>query len=451
MASQMPFERVTNKALGELLVERGVISRYQCDEALAYARQHGKRIGEALVELGFVPPGLLSLALGEQFGTTPLVLDPSMVDVELVQRFPLDLLRKHRLLPLLDLGGELIVAVGDPNDAEGLEAFRSLVSDRRLVFQLADALEIERCLSLPQLAHSPSPPQPLSRSHVAAEPLHARLTEFCRREPERWLMARIVEESVEWWTVGASGTDPTPVAGLSLTDSRTFYECLDAEVQWLRGAEHRVGFLEAPPEGRLAVVGAADLNGVVFTFRWLRPWQSGTRNGVESPASRGSAASNQATSSPQDFHPLMEVLGSQLQERLIVLRYTSPEVLGTLAATYAGESSPPTLLMATAYLPWLYPTVMQLPASGMWMVSVVQSLGLQRVFCDHLPAADLLSALLLGCPRLKQVVVAIPGDRWNEDLLNPWLAACEHALVDVADAGWRRFERVPNDDAPARR
>ena len=43
------FRKTVNKQLGEILVERGVISRAKLDEVLAFQKEKGVLFGEALV------------------------------------------------------------------------------------------------------------------------------------------------------------------------------------------------------------------------------------------------------------------------------------------------------------------------------------------------------------------------------------------------------------------
>jgi hypothetical protein len=70
LASQA-LHRVDSKSLGELLVERGLVTRARCDEALEYGRTHGLRLGEALMALGYANNEMISCGLGQQFGLTP--------------------------------------------------------------------------------------------------------------------------------------------------------------------------------------------------------------------------------------------------------------------------------------------------------------------------------------------------------------------------------------------
>lgn len=58
--------------LGELLVERGLLSKAQLDLALAERQRTGLRLGEVLVSLGYVSEAALASTLLEQIGL-PLV------------------------------------------------------------------------------------------------------------------------------------------------------------------------------------------------------------------------------------------------------------------------------------------------------------------------------------------------------------------------------------------
>ena len=49
----MSFRRVTTKQLGELLIERKIITTEQLQKALDFQRVNGGLVGEILVQLGF--------------------------------------------------------------------------------------------------------------------------------------------------------------------------------------------------------------------------------------------------------------------------------------------------------------------------------------------------------------------------------------------------------------
>jgi hypothetical protein len=140
------LDRVSNKAIGQLLLEKGVVTDEQLVEALAAGQRDGIRVGEALVRLGYVSRETLSYVLGEQYGVRPMELHPSMLDERLIRRFPLELLQQHQLLPLIELGNELVVVMSDPNDTAGLRELSSLAPQYTVLPQLADAQQLRRCL-----------------------------------------------------------------------------------------------------------------------------------------------------------------------------------------------------------------------------------------------------------------------------------------------------------------
>lgn len=140
------LDRVGNKALGEMLVEKGALSEEQVTEALEQARQQGVRLGEALVGMGYIGTDALSYTIAEQYGQRPMELHPSMVDGQLLGHFDADLLSRHEMLPLIELEDELVVVVADPQDSAGLDALAGARPGKKITPQLGDAGQIRRCL-----------------------------------------------------------------------------------------------------------------------------------------------------------------------------------------------------------------------------------------------------------------------------------------------------------------
>ena len=68
ISSNVEAASVPAKLLGELFVERGLITPEELDEALADQKVNGKRLGEVLVMKGYVSGPALTTMLGEQLG-----------------------------------------------------------------------------------------------------------------------------------------------------------------------------------------------------------------------------------------------------------------------------------------------------------------------------------------------------------------------------------------------
>src|SRR5919201_3415205 len=59
---------VTWRPLGALLVEKGLLTAEELEEALAEQQESGKRLGQILVDRGHVSGPALTSALAEQYG-----------------------------------------------------------------------------------------------------------------------------------------------------------------------------------------------------------------------------------------------------------------------------------------------------------------------------------------------------------------------------------------------
>jgi hypothetical protein len=61
------LETAAKRRLGDIIVERGLITPAQLEEALAVQRDCGTKLGEVLVELGFLTRMALAGVIGEQW------------------------------------------------------------------------------------------------------------------------------------------------------------------------------------------------------------------------------------------------------------------------------------------------------------------------------------------------------------------------------------------------
>ncbi|MCH7814018.1 MAG: Flp pilus assembly complex ATPase component TadA [Planctomycetes bacterium] len=111
------------KKLGEILLNWGVINANALADALQYANEHGKRIGESLVELELCGEDEVTKALATQFGFEYVDLD-KVVDHNNLDLIPADLIMRHLVLPIGNQDGRLKVVITDPLDLETLDLLR---------------------------------------------------------------------------------------------------------------------------------------------------------------------------------------------------------------------------------------------------------------------------------------------------------------------------------------
>ncbi|MHC5110308.1 MAG: GspE/PulE family protein [Planctomycetota bacterium] len=136
----MPRER---KKLGEILVGWGVISEDGVSEALKYGMEHGKRVGDAIVELELCSEDDVAKALATQFGLEYIDLDKQPVNREVLDLMPAKLIEDYLVLPLGEEGDRLKVIITDPLDLETLDLLRFRLN-REIVPTLATHSKVKR-------------------------------------------------------------------------------------------------------------------------------------------------------------------------------------------------------------------------------------------------------------------------------------------------------------------
>jgi len=101
--------------LGEILVQRGVISAAQRDDALIRQKDSpAKRIGQLLIEASLASPLDILSALGVQYHLEVLEhISEESIESALIDRIPVDWARHNMMLPVR-LDGEICVLMADP-------------------------------------------------------------------------------------------------------------------------------------------------------------------------------------------------------------------------------------------------------------------------------------------------------------------------------------------------
>jgi type IV pilus assembly protein PilB len=126
----------SKRRLGEVLVERGFVSPETLREALRVQPQHGKRLGEILLEMGALTADELNWALSELLGVPYVEFRDEMVDLTLARSLPEDLLRRHQAVPVLQVGEELTVILADPLNRHAVVELEA-VTGRRIQVAIA--------------------------------------------------------------------------------------------------------------------------------------------------------------------------------------------------------------------------------------------------------------------------------------------------------------------------
>jgi len=115
------YKKTTKKRLGELLIERGVISNEQLVTALENQKQQGILLGEVLVNLNFATEKDIAQAITSQYGFPYLPLNNYEIDQEVIESVPENLCRQFCLIPIDKIGKSLTLAMANPLNGKAIE------------------------------------------------------------------------------------------------------------------------------------------------------------------------------------------------------------------------------------------------------------------------------------------------------------------------------------------
>jgi general secretion pathway protein E len=119
---------VEQSYVGEILVRHGAVTPERLDQALGTAREKGLELTDVLIATGAVDEGDLVEALAKEMGMPTLAgIDTQSVPPELVDKVPITFARQHRVLPIREENGTVIVAIANPLDPHPLDDLRALL------------------------------------------------------------------------------------------------------------------------------------------------------------------------------------------------------------------------------------------------------------------------------------------------------------------------------------
>jgi len=120
--------------LGELLVNKGLITSKQLDAALQEQKISGNKLGTSLVKLGFITEKNLVSFLSKHYGVPAIDLAEIQVDQDTIKMIPADVVYKYQILPIRRVGSTLRVAMADPSNILAIDDVKFLTSCHVEVF-----------------------------------------------------------------------------------------------------------------------------------------------------------------------------------------------------------------------------------------------------------------------------------------------------------------------------
>lgn len=125
------------KRLGDLLVEEGIITEQQVEQALAAQKKTGSKLGSTLIELGFLTEQKMLSFLSQQLLIPLIDLNRAQVDIDAVPILPEVHARRLRALVMGRQGNVLRVVMSDPADLFAQESLLNQLADYQLEFAIA--------------------------------------------------------------------------------------------------------------------------------------------------------------------------------------------------------------------------------------------------------------------------------------------------------------------------
>ena len=130
--------------IGDVLIAAGAITEEQLQEALTYQKENGGKLGNVLVELGFISDQILITLLTQQLGIDYISLKGAKIEDSVVHLVPEPMIAKYRVMPVEidpDNPNILKVAMSDPQDLDAIDDI-SLVTNLQVEPMLANESDI---------------------------------------------------------------------------------------------------------------------------------------------------------------------------------------------------------------------------------------------------------------------------------------------------------------------
>jgi hypothetical protein len=241
--------------IGDLLLQQGVITQAELEEALKYQVIFGGKLGTNLIEMGVLEEEDITNALSRKFKVPAVDRDEILrIAPETIAAIPAALAEKYRVLPLLLEGRRLTLAMADPANLKAVDeiSFRTgliirprVVAEVRLLLALEKYYGIERDrryihtarkIEVKKKKHPPTPPPPATTALPDLAP------------EETWEIPLPKTEKLEGGNAVLAGLPPAPQAA----EEEELLELDEVDVHEAAPEEGAAGKVEALAEEQAA-------------------------------------------------------------------------------------------------------------------------------------------------------------------------------------------------------
>jgi hypothetical protein len=140
------FSRTINKKIGELLIERNIVTPEQLQQALEQQRLNGGYVSQHLIALKFATEYDIAICLSNQYHLAYLPLKNYLIPREVLRKIPLKWIRIYKLIPVDEVGSSLSIAMADPLNEGAIQMIQQMTNRQICVF-ISTFSEIEETIA----------------------------------------------------------------------------------------------------------------------------------------------------------------------------------------------------------------------------------------------------------------------------------------------------------------
>lgn len=133
------------KRLGDILIERGLITEETLKKALAAQEKTGEKLGELLLKMGLIKEEDLYSALSEIYNVPYVNLEEIVIDSDIVKLIPEHICRRYKIIPIKLNGDKILLAMSNPVNIYALDDVR-IITGRDVEPVLASEGQINQAL-----------------------------------------------------------------------------------------------------------------------------------------------------------------------------------------------------------------------------------------------------------------------------------------------------------------
>jgi len=130
--------------LGDLLVQKELVSAEEFDSCLAQSKEEGRRVGDILIDRGYLTEEQVYRVLAEQQGMDYVDLISTNTDQKFLQKFSVAVIEKNQIAPIGEDDEYITVAFKDPTDIDAQDVVQRMFTKKILKVVTANPLLIER-------------------------------------------------------------------------------------------------------------------------------------------------------------------------------------------------------------------------------------------------------------------------------------------------------------------